>query len=196
MFFMSVVDTDSALEKEPHDTNRDKLIEINIRRIQRGNTDAIADIYDATKSSVYGFILSILKNPDDAEDVLQDTYIKICTSAALYESYGKPMAWILTIARNMALMKIRKQSRQVDIPDFAWGELTDDKKVSTEDKIVLEAALKRLTTEESSIVMLHAVSGIKHREIADILDMPLATVLSKYNRALKKLRKILEEENE
>ena len=51
-----------------------------------------------------------------------------------------------------------------------------------------------VSDEESQIVMLHAVAGLKHREIADMLDMPLATVLSKYNRALKKMRRIIEGE--
>lgn len=185
---------DDDREENPKDKIRDKQIEFNLNRIKRGNTDAVAVIYDLTKSLVYGFILSILKNPEDAEDVLQDTYIKVCTSAGLYESQGKPVAWILTIARNLSLMKIRKQSRIVDIPDYAWEELADDRRVSSEDKIVLSAALNRLSDEESSIVMLHAVGGVKHREIASVMDMPLATVLSKYNRALKKLRTILEEE--
>ena len=55
---------------------------------------------------------------------------------------------------------------------------------------LLTECLKNLSDEERQIVMLHAVSGFKHREIARLLEMPLSTVLSKYNRAMKKLRKI------
>lgn len=193
MLFFSMADSD-ADEKEP-ELDTDKLIEMYLRRISRGNRDAIGDIYELTKSGVYGFILSILKNPDDAEDVLQDTYIKICSSADMYTSQGKPMAWIFTIARNLCLMKLRKQSKQADIPDFEWEKIEDgNSEFGTEDRMVLEAAMSKITEEESQIVMMHAVSGIKHREIAEVLDMPLATVLSKYNRALKKLQKALSEE--
>ena len=60
--------------------------------------------------------------------------------------------------------------------------------VDHEDRMMLAALLRLLTEEERQIVVLHAVSGMKHREIAALLKMNLSTVLSKYNRALKKLR--------
>ena len=173
----------------------DSAIEDAIDRIVSGDNEAIGDIFELTKSAVYGFILSILKNPSEAEDVLQDTYVKICTSANLYSSQGKPMAWIYTIARNLSLMKIRKNSRNTDIPDFEWDQLsTDNPACQTEDRILLEAALNELNETERTIVMLHAFGSMKHREIADFMDIPLATVLSKYNRSLKKLKNILAEE--
>ena len=62
------------------------------------------------------------------------------------------------------------------------------------DKVVLKAALEILKEEEREIVLLHAAAGLKHREIAEALGMPLATVLSKYNRAIKKLGQYLREE--
>lgn len=193
MLFFSMMGSEPI--EEDAEKNTDKLIELNLRRISNGDKDAIGEIYDLTKSGVYGFILSILKNPSDAEDVLQDTYIKICSSADMYTSQGKPMAWIFTIARNLCLMKLRRQTRQVDIADFEWEKIEDGNgEFGTEDRMVLEAAMTTITNEESQIVMMHAVSGMKHREIADVLDMPLATVLSKYNRALKKLQKALSEE--
>jgi len=60
--------------------------------------------------------------------------------------------------------------------------------VTPEDRYLLQMALGTLSDEECQIVMLHALTGLKHREIAALLEMPLATVLSKYHRALKKLR--------
>ena len=59
---------------------------------------------------------------------------------------------------------------------------------------MLSLAMQALTSDESQIVMLHAVSGLKHREIASVLELPLPTVLSKYHRALKKLKLRLAEE--
>ena len=61
------------------------------------------------------------------------------------------------------------------------------------DRLVLEAALKALNEEERRVVLLHAVSGLKHREIAQDLGEPLSTVLSRYHRALKKLKRYLTE---
>lgn len=65
---------------------------------------------------------------------------------------------------------------------------------NTEERIVLEAAFRVLNMEERQIVMLHAVSGLKHKEISQIVKKPLSTVLSKYNRAIKKLEKVLGED--
>lgn len=182
-----------SMETDSEDA-KNKIIEKSLKKLAKGNTDAIAEIYDIANASLYGYILSFLKNPVEAEDVLQDTYIKICQSAGMYHSMGKPMAWIYTIARNLSLMKLRSQSKYADIEDFEWEHLSEgNPDFHVEDRDVLEAALSKLSKEESQIVMLHAVAGMKHREIADMYDMPLATVLSKYNRAIKKLKTLLGE---
>ncbi len=184
LLFMSTMDA-------PED-DKNKILEKSLKRIAKGETDRIADIYDEVNSSLYGYILSFLKNPTEAEDVLQDTYVKICQNAGMYKAMGKPMAWILTIARNLSLMKIRSRAKFTDIEEYEWDNLSEgDSDFHVEDREVLTAAMSKLSSEESQIVMLHAVSGMKHREIADMYDMPLATVLSKYNRALKKLKKEL-----
>lgn len=181
---------------ENEDISQDKKLEKCLKLISKGKTEAIGEIYDLTKTQVYGYILSIVKNPTEAEDILQDTYVKVCTCANQYTSQGKPMAWIFTIARNLSLMKLRKGTRNTDIPEYEWEQIKDEhSEFGSEDRIVLEAALEKITDEEREIVMLHAVGGMKHREIADMLDMPLATVLSKYNRSLKKLKSFLTEEN-
>jgi RNA polymerase sigma-70 factor (ECF subfamily) len=64
--------------------------------------------------------------------------------------------------------------------------------ISPEDRHLLQIAMAALTDEERRVVLLHAVTGLKHREIAALLELPLATVLSKYHRAIKKLKKQLE----
>ncbi len=182
-------------EREAAVTDRaelNKRIDRAIHRIARGDREAIGEIYDLTGTAVYGFILSMLKNREDAEDVLQDTYVKISTNADQYHEQGKPMAWILTIARNLSLMLIRSRKRYQDLEDYEWEAITDERtEVKSEDKILVETLMKELKDEERQIVTLHAVSGLKHREIAQMLDIPLATVLSKYNRAIKKMQKAL-----
>lgn len=190
MFLYSMADAADGQDK-----SQNELLEMNLRRIARGHTDAIGEIYELTKSAVYGYVLSILKNAQDAEDVLQDTYVKVCLNAESYHAQGKPLAWIFTIARNLALMKLRGQSRMTEIPEYEWEQIASgNQDFRSEDRIVLSAALTKISEEESQIVILHAVGGMKHREIAEWLGMPLATVLSKYHRAIRKLQKILEDE--
>ena len=110
---------------------------------------------------------------------------------------GKPLARILTIARNLSMMKLCSRQNISDFPaedlNYAFDKLNA---VTPEDRLVLIACMKKLSDEERQIVILHAVSGFKHREIADFLSRPLATILSKYNRAIKKLRLFLSEGEE
>ena len=159
-----------------------------------GDKEAFHQLYLNTDKTIYSFILSILKNPQDAEEVMQETYLKVWTSAASYQSQGKPLAWMFTIARNLCYMKFREQKRMADVGlDDLNGEETGELCIPLEnmtDAMVLRAALEILKEDERQIVLLHASAGLKHREIAEGLNLPLATVLSKYNRAMKKLNNI------
>ena len=163
-----------------------------IDKVAEGDMTAFERLYRATDKVVYGYILSFLRNHHDAEDVMHDTYCRIRAAAGTYQHYGKPMAWIFTIARNLCLMKLRVKSRESDgeEPPVQISESSDNTVV---DNIVLKAALEILSVEERQIVVLHAVSGMKHREIAQNLDLTMSSVLSKYSRALKKLKKHLTE---
>jgi len=89
-------------------------------------------------------------------------------------------------------MSIRKSSRE-QLTDIEENEylLNKSAELNVDESIVLKAALKLLTDEEREIVFLYLISGMKHKEIAEILNKPLGTVLWKYNGALKKLKKEL-----
>ena len=129
-----------------------------------------------------------------AEDAVQETYVKAYQSAAQYRSQGKPMAWLMTIARNEALQLLRERRRTVAMTPEDWQEQFSDRPdFSQEDLLTLRALLETLSEEERQIVSLHALGGLKHREIAAMLDLALPTVLSKYHRAMKKLGKAAEE---
>ena len=105
------------------------------------------------------------------------------------------MAWIMTIAKNLARMRLREVKKNYELPDEDWaGYFASNPAVSSDERLLLQTALNILSDEQKQIVMLHAVAGIKHREIAKLLDMPIATVLSKYSRAVNKLRHAMEAE--
>lgn len=166
-----------------------------ILEIAAGNMEAFHRLYELTAEGVYGFALSILKNKHDAEDVLQETYLSVHSNAAMYTPQGKPMAWILTIARNLSLNKLKAYSRATELQDNEGYETSEFSEISNlEHKLVLATAFKVLTDEERQILMLHAVGGMKFREIAHVLDLGLNTVLSKYHRAIKKMKQQLERE--
>lgn len=166
-----------------------ELLDKCIAELAEGKTEAMTTLYHITSVSVYSFALSILKNAQDAEDVLHDSYINIYSAAAGYRSAGKPMAWILTITKNLCFRNLQERKAAANIPredrDTFWGDTAD---LLAEDKIIISDLMGVLSDEERHIVILHAVSGFKHWEIAELLSLPLPTVLSKYHRAKKKMK--------
>ena len=107
------------------------------------------------------------------------------------------MAWIFTIVRNRCLQKLRERTRTADIPSEDWEPyLQSRESITPEDRLLIGICMERLNQQERQVVVLHAVSGFRHREIAQLLQLPLPTVLSKYHRALKKLKKYVTEGGE
>lgn len=170
-----------------------RLLDSYLKGISNGDKEALTNLYNETKSSVYAFALSILKDKTLAEDVLQDTFIKIYENAYLYKSNDKPIAWILTITKNNALMKIRKEKNTDDID--LYTNILSSSKQDIDNKLFLSYLFNYVSDEERKIVILHAVSGLRHREIAKILNLPLGTVLSKYKRTISKLKCFGKEEH-
>ena len=160
-----------------------------MRKVAEGDKQAFEQLYYLTYKPVFSFLLSLTMNREDAGDLLQETYLRVYGSAHLYRD-GNPMAWIMKIAKNLFLMDKRKKSarpesggdtQQLAADDFSSIE-------DAETRILLEQLFEKLTQEEREIIVLHITGGFRHREIAKILDVPLGTVLSKYSRALKKLK--------
>lgn len=166
-----------------------------IQAMAEGDREAFRQFYQETARPVYSFILSLTKSPYEAEDLMQETYLCVWTKAKSYVPLGKPLAWVFTIARNLCYMRFREQKM---VSNVAFDELEEKEEGAycesleqVADRKVLLDALGKISEEERQIVLLHTAAGMKHREVAQTLEMPLATVLSKYNRSMKKLQNIL-----
>ena len=188
LLFLAVTDAEASSQ------SRIVIDEALFPQIADGNRDAFVRLYALTKDLVLGYALSILGNRSDAEDAMQDTYLKIRSAAHLYRPMGRPVAWIITITRNVCLMQLREKSRTAWTPPDENSDLHSptssafDAFGDAEDRIVLTKMLDLLSEEDRQIIVLHAISGMKHREIAQVMSLPLSTVLAKYRRALQKLR--------
>ena len=181
----------AAIEEEYGKLNASELEDL-MQGLVRGDQEALSQLYHYARTAVYGLALSIVRNGHDADDITQDTFVRAWEKAEQYRPQGTPMAWLLSITRNLALMKLREQKRTQDLPPEDWAHFSvASHDVTTEDRTVLGAAMTILSDEERQIILLHVTSGLKHREIASLLELPLSTVLSKYHRALKKLKEKL-----
>ena len=164
-------------------------IEKCILSIANGDIEALERLYSAVRVAVYGFVLSIVCDAVLAEDITQDAFIQIYNKAALYRAGTNPMAWVITIAKNLAYDTLRKGKKVCfmetkDKQETIGVEEQEDIKFS---RCEIEEVLSKLPIDERKIVILKAVSGFTHSEIARMLNLSEGTVKWKYYRALKKL---------
>ncbi|MDR2163856.1 MAG: hypothetical protein LBO70_08010 [Clostridiales Family XIII bacterium] len=116
----------NRLAAAPRGGSNDRHIEGLLLRLAGADTagrkDALGELYELTASRIYGYVLSILRNRSRAESVTQDVFIRIYEAAGKYSPQGKPLAWMFTIARNLALMMLRsKDNSTVELPPEIEG---------------------------------------------------------------------------
>ena len=170
-------------------------------KLMHGDEEAFEKIYLETKKGLFSFIYSICKNYATAEELMQDTYIRVRAAINTYKPGSNGLAWLFTIAKNLTLNELNKQKRMIptDIedPTFKAPEqyiTSEDDMDKDDDDSIIQLANRVLNDSERQIVMLQVVSGMKHREIADMMGKPLGTVLWAYRNALKKLKDAYEKE--
>lgn len=98
MFLMGLLTT--MEEPVAYDKMSDEKL---LLRVAEGDKAAFQQLYQNTDKTIYGFILSILRNPQDSEEVMQELYLKVWTSAGSYQSQGKPLAWMFTTLEIFAI---------------------------------------------------------------------------------------------
>ena len=153
--------------------------------IRQGDSEAFEALYEGLKIPVYTVILRITQDRQEAEDLLQKLFVKLYRFPPKDE-VKNPRAYILQSARNMALDSVR--SRREALPLDLFGETEKSVEHDAELRLDIEDALSSLAFEDRQIVTLHLNGGLSFRETAEIMGMPLGTVLWRYGRALKALR--------
>ncbi len=162
-----------------------------MQRVASGDEKAFEELYRLTYRPLFSFLLSLTADQESAKDLMQETYLSIFVSAPKYREQGNPLAWIMKIGKNLFLMgKRSKESSTVFLEDSgeSINEISFNSVEDIEARELLQTLFAILSREERSIVTLHDLSGFRHREIAEILEMPVGTVLSKYYRAVRKMR--------
>lgn len=162
-----------------------------IQLLKQKNQEAFEAIYHETKHAVFAMILPIVKDRSLAEDIMQDTYIKMIEKINTYNPKYKFINWLLTIAKNLALDVYRKKQFETPLTD-EWMETLPSTDASIEKTLQTEYYLNLLDEEERQIVLLKVVADLTHKDIAYQLGKPLGTVTWMYNEAIKKMRKASE----
>ena len=185
---LQILSTESSKVNDKFKFSDEKLI----LRFQEGDINAYNELVKRYKDRLFNFVLRYFNNAEQAEDVVQDTLIKLYTHASYYKNVAKFSTWIFTIAKNNALTELRKNKRKQT--DSLW---TDDGKVidinskeeSLESKVQNEIAIDQLNKFLDEIpenfrmaVVLRDFQELSYEEISTILEIPIGTIKSRINR--------------
>ena len=151
-------------------------------RLADGDMSALEDIYHILGRRIYMLAMSILRDTHAAEDIMQDTFVKLAAEARAYRKGSNAIAFILTVARNLAINLHNRRRRECPtdtVPDVAEP---DSPSLSA-----LEA-LSLLDEFERQIVVMKLDCGMKHKQIAQIVGLSEEACQKRYRRALEKLK--------
>lgn len=164
----------------------------------RGDRAAFEQLYTATRAKLYGVVLRILKRHDLADEVMQETYLRIWGSAASFDpSRASPITWMVTIARNRAIDLVRKRSEAsieeepeamdvaADVPSpLAARELSEDLKR-------LMNCIGALDADRKQMVLLAYYNGLSREQLAAKFEKPVNTIKTWLRRSLIEIRECL-----
>ena len=164
-----------------------------VRKIQGGDSEAFARLYEETRRSVYYTAYSVCRDKYAAETIMQDAFVKFYENIGSVDAKHNPYAYLLTISRNLALNLVKREKSRVTVEPEKVDYVKNDSTLARDDGLT-EFAARVLTEREFRVLMLCAVHKYKRHEVGKMLDMPTATVTCTYNKAISKLKKKLEEE--
>ena len=179
-----------------------------VEHYKRGNQASIETLINRHKNKVYTYILMTVKNTALAEDIFQDTFIKVIQSldAGRYQDNGRFLSWVIRIAHNLVIDHFRKQNQMsVSSNDDYENDLFNNARFSdntVEEEIVQDQIYRdvrrlvdNLPEEQREVVILRHYAGLSFREIAEQTNVSINTALGRMRYALINMRKMISEAN-
>ena len=172
-------------------------------QFQVGNESAYLQIVDRFKDRLFNFIYRFVGDADQADDLVQDTLIKVYTHRHSYREIARFSTWIYTIAGNLARTELRKRKRRATFSMSTLGIGEKDYEIPSEDEsptknleeaqteLDIRRALAQLPLNFRTVIILRDVQELSYEEISKIMKIPLGTVKSRVNRARLRLQEIL-----
>lgn len=169
-------------------------------RIQAGDDSGLSELYDRHAPFVFGVALKIVREQNEAEDVVHDAFVAIVERADQFRpDRGSVAAWLVTTVRNLALDRARRRTRRAQITDEELRHEPADPVLDPEAiswmehrRVAVVAALGRIPDAQRRTLEVAFFEGLSYPEIAEREGVPLGTVKSRAARALSALRAALE----
>ncbi len=178
-------------------------VEADVARLRRGDPEALEALLQCYQNRLFRYLLRLVREPAAAEDLFQQTWLRVAEQARRYDPRRPFDAWLFTVARNLAIDYLRRyrpesldeplasgESREELIPGA--GPTALDRVIFDERAAQIEEAMSRLPAIYREVLTLRFEEEMKLEEIAGVLDAPLSTVKTRLRRALEGLRRKLE----
>lgn len=160
------------------------------------NNNNLKILYEEYRKPIFLFILSIIKNEAIAEDLTEEVYIKIIKYHNTYKPIYNPRTWLFQIAKNTSYTYL-KAKKDLPIDNNTLNVLCDQKySTSLNESLIIREYLSNLNETDRNIILLHIFGGLKHYEIAKVLNLSHSNTKARYRKALEKLRKELSNERD
>lgn len=170
-----------------------------LTRVQQGDLEAFEHLLSFFEQPIFNYCLRLVRNKEDAEDITQDSFVKVYTHRKLIDPEKNIKTWIFTIATNTAYDFIRRRKRHNE-KSLDEGDETIDvlQAYYPQEGLVsdVEQALGRISGEYRKALLLFYQQGFEYKEIAEILSLPVNTVKTHISRGKEQLKQILEEYGE
>ena len=173
-----------------------------IHAYSKGDDKAFETLYHRYRRQLYGFLRNLTGNPSVADEIFEETWVKVIDKLPLYRDNGKFSAWLFRIGRNLFIDHIRREkqlSGALRIDDEEVLELPGSKQLEPDQDLsnhdlsrILQQALQALPDEQREVFLLRQ-QDLSFKEIAEIQNCPLNTALGRMQYALKSLRKIIQD---
>jgi RNA polymerase sigma factor (sigma-70 family) len=194
-------DTQSPGPPQPYIPDVDPSDEALLAGYATGDPRTAAAFVRRFQGRVYGLALTIVRQPAIAEEVAQETFVRVFRHAGNYDARkGRVSTWLLSIARNLAIDVTRMRRMDPVDPDVISAELSfasqepgvDERDLQPDEREQLRSAITELPDDQRRALVLAAYMGRTAREISDLDDVPLGTVKTRIRTAMLKLRDELE----
>ena len=168
-------------------------------RLAAGDQAAFAELYQACADRLHHYLTVRLGSRQDAEDVLQETFVRLARNRGKLQSVGNLAAYVFTIARNesnrLAERRKRDPAESTDVAaDLLFDEASSDDLSRRETAELVAGALRNLSPNEREVIELKTYAGLTFREIAGVTGSPQGTVATRYRVGLEHLRRALAEQ--
>ncbi len=160
-----------------------------IKEFKEQNFENFSIFYEALKRDVFYNILGIVANKEDAEDILQETFVTFLSNIDKVKLHGAPLGYLFKISYNLAQDYHRKKSKVSELDPLQEERITADEKDESSLTELMSKISLLLSKKEYQIFILKALHDYSHQEIAKILNRPLGTITWSYQQAVKKLKK-------